>query len=133
MAIAFLTGIGKILTDLRPFLRLISVFSLVGIVLLGLNNCSLSEQLTEAQQQNSEQLSEIKGLRQVLIDQNESIDRLHQLTEQARVKSEAALKVAEMQNKNINRVITEVKNIKPATCEETAPIVGRAIESLREQ
>ena len=61
--------------------------------------------LAEAQQQNSEQLTEIKGLRQVLIDQNESIDRLHQLTEQARVKSEAALKVAEMQNKNIEGIV----------------------------
>ena len=132
MAIGLIAGIGKMLIDLRPFLRLISVFSLIGVVLLGLNSCELSKRLTAAQQQNSEQLQEISGLRKVLVDQNESIDRLHQLTEQANVKMEAALKVAEAQNRNLNKVAGEIKSIKPVECKDTAPIVSKTINALRE-
>ena len=132
MAIGFIAGIGKLLTDLRPFLRLISVFSLIGVVLLGLNSCELSRQLTEAQEQNERQLEEINGLRGVLIDQNASIDRLHQLTEQANIKMEAAMKVAQTNNRQLAKAASDIKSMRARTCEDTQPMVQRAIKALRE-
>ena len=133
MIFGFWATLGKTLTSIRPFLRLVSVFSMIGIVVLGLSNCQLSKKLTQAQHQNEQQLEEIGALRQALVEQNESIDRLFYQTEQARIKGEAAVEAARVHNRNLTKIIKEIREMKPVTCEDTAALVAKAIEGLKDE
>ena len=119
------------LMDLKKFLRLVSIFSMVGIVILGLSYWSLSIELNEANHKNTEQMVQIESLNTAISLQNDSIDNLGRQTELAQIRAQAAAKVAQANNHALSGAINDIKAMSANSCEESADMVKRAIQELK--
>ena len=131
MSVTALTTANSLLSCLKPVLRLISGLSVMALMVLSVRYCSQSTELTVAYEKQEEQYQEIVRLNTALALQNESIEQMNLQTEMAQIQAEAAMKVAQANNRSLTLAIDEIKSIQATECEATAPIVAKAINALR--
>ena len=119
-------------TIARGILKVLSVVSFFACIALSLKYCEQAQTLDTANEEIEVKAGEIFRLKTALSLQNESIEQLNQQTEMAQIEADAAMKVAQANNRTLAKAIEEIRAVKATECADTAPMVSSAIEALKQ-